>query len=193
MSLGILILMLTIPLGALLTIAPAWAIEAWSHAELAAPPRLSEAAVAPRGVPDSSHHPAACVASASERARRYLGVLAAPWHAGDLDPVAGLLAGHLRDRFETSVLGAIEAVRDWLSTAPPPADPRVAAERERIRETLASLIATLPTFPSDRDLGPDCHYRVAELEHVDALLRSLSTSLRRQRLAVEQPPTSPYR
>jgi hypothetical protein len=193
MSLALFLLMLSLPLGVLTGAGPAWP-RAWpSLAELGAPASGPPSPTAWPIAADSSDHPSTCLAVATLRARAYLGFIAKRWHLEDLDPITWLVAGRLRDRFETSVLAAMGAVQDWLGAQPCPAgpDPRAQLEREGIRETMAELVGTLPTFPVD--LGRECHYRVSELERICRQLCSLAAGVDRHRQAADHPPPSPYR
>jgi len=209
MTIELFLLMLSIPIGAMLTLGPAWLVDAWSNADLAAPRCLPRARAAAPLREAYLHHPSAALELASDRGTAYLGAIATRWSSGELDPMASLLAGRLRDRFETAMLAAIEAVRDWLSATARPVgsarphapgrlpghlgDPRTELERERIHEELGSLIAALPTFPHHVDLGPRCHYRVGELQWICLRLRSLAARVDRHERIALLPPTSPYR
>jgi hypothetical protein len=193
MSLELFLLMLSMPLGVLIVAWPPWP-PAWQvQAELDAPASLPPGTTAWPIAGDSSDHPSTCLAVADLRARAYLHFIAARWHLEDLDPITWLVAGRLRDRFEASVLAAIGAMHDWLGAQPYPAgpDPRAQLERERISETMADLVGTLPTFPID--LNRECHYRVSELERICRQLCSLTAGVDRHRQTADHPPSSPYR
>lgn len=189
MGLALFLVFLWVPLGLLITVAPAW-IEAEATAErLALPPQTE-----PMGpqVADASHHPATCLAIAAHRARVYLGFVAAHWRLEELDPMTWLLAGRLRDRFETAMLGAIGALYDWVGTPSLGGiDPRAQLEHERIRATLTDLIGSLPTFSVD--LGRACHYREGALQRICGQLGVLSAAVERQRQTALHPPPAPFR
>jgi hypothetical protein len=190
MGIALFLLMLSLPLGVLITVGPPWA-EPEPPLPLPAP---TAAAAEEPGLDaiDSSHHPATCLAIATHRARAYLGFVAARWHLDELDPMTWLVAGRLRDRFETAMLDAIGALHDWLGSAPPfVVDPRGALERERIRETLTELVRSLPTFPVD--LGRGCHYPERDLSRICGQLGTLAAAIERHRQAALHPPPSPFR
>lgn len=194
MGIALFLLMLSVPIGVLITVGPPWAEPEppFERPALTALASAAEPAAGPEAA-DSSHHPATCLAVASQRARAYFGFVAARWHLDDLDPMTWLVAGRLRDRFETTMLDAIGALHDWLGSPPQPAvaDPRGPFERERIRETLTELVRALPTFPVD--LGRECHYCARELELICDRLGTLAASIERHRQAALHPPPAPFR
>ena len=201
MGFTLLLLLLSVPLGVLITVTPVWAMNAADYERMTfgrvhgAPhqlPALDEAA--PATETDWSHHPATCLAVAAHRARAYLAFIAARWHIESLDPMTWIIAGRLRDRFETALLGAIGAVKDWLAEHEAQIaglDPRTLVERERLRETLAELIGSLPAFSSG--LGWECHYRVENMERIGVQLAALAAGVERHRQAALHPPTAPFR
>lgn len=186
MGFALFLVLLWVPLGLLITVAPAW-IEAEAAAERLALPEPPEADAA------MGHHPATCLAIAAHRARVYLGFVTAHWSLEELDPMTWLLAGRLRDRFETAMLAAIGAMHDWVGTPPPfvGVDPRTGLEHESIRATLAELIGSLPTFSVD--LGRECHYRERALQRICVQLGMLSAAVERQRQTALHPPPAPFR
>ena len=194
MSIALFLLLLSVPLGALLTVGPAWVLRAGAGERIALPmpgtPSVSTEE--PGRAADSSHHPATCLAIAAHRARAYLGYISARRCLEDLDPMTWLIAGRLRDRFETAMLAAIGAVDDWLghSQRSEP-DPRMPIERERIHETLALLIGSLPPFSVS--LGWECHYRVEDLQRIFEQLEALGAGVERHRQAALHPPLMPFR
>lgn len=194
MSIALFLLLLSVPLGVLLTVTPAWVL---GHGEgerlaLQTPGTPSVSTEEPGGAADSSHHPATCLAIAAHRAHAYLGFISARWHLEDLDPMTWLVAGRLRDRFETAMLAAIGAVGDWLwQSQHPQLDPRMPVERERLHETLAQLIGSLPTFSVS--LGWECHYRVEDLQRICGQLQALVAGVERHRQAALHPPVTPFR
>jgi hypothetical protein len=156
MSIALFLLLLSVPLGVLLTMGPAWVLGDGAGERIALPtPGTPSVSTEEPGRPaDSSHHPATCLAVAAHRAGAYLGYISARWHLEDLDPMTWLIAGRLRDRFETAMLAAIGAVNDWLGQSQrSEPDPRMPLERERIHETLAQLISSLPTFSVSASAG----------------------------------------
>ncbi len=194
MSFALFLLLLSVPLGVLVTLSPmlAWGDAARERIALA-PPWTPVSVEEPLHAVDSSHHPATCLATATQRAQAYLGFIAARWHLEDLDPMTWLIAGRLRDRFETSMLHAIGALNDWLGDPTQAAgiDARAMVERERLRETLGELIGSLPTFSVT--LGWECHYRVEDLHRICARLDRLSAGVDRHRQVALHPPTAPFR
>lgn len=187
MSLTLFLLLLSVPLGVLATVMPVWMLgDAGRERPAIAPREQAEAG--------SSHHPATSLAVASHRARAYAGFIAARWQIEDLDPMTWILAGRLRDRFETALLAAIGAVDDWLTeqeTRVASLDARTHVERERLRDRLARLIGSLPTFSSG--LGWEHHYRVDVLHRIRGELEALSTGVDRHQQVVLHPPTAPFR
>jgi hypothetical protein len=191
MGLALFLMLLWVPLGLLITVAPAW-IEAEAEAEHLALPAPPETEPTGPQSADASHHPATCLAIAAHRGHAYLGFVAAHWHLEELDPMTWLLAGRLRDRFETAMLAAIGALYDWVGTPSRGGiDPRAQLEHEGIRTTLTALIGSLPTFSVD--LGPECHYREGALQRICVQLGVLSAAVERQRQAALHPPPTPFR
>jgi hypothetical protein len=111
----------------------------------------------------------------------------------DLDPMTWLVAGRLRDRFETAMLGAIGALHDWLSAMRHTAgvDPRTPLEREALHATLAALIGALPSFSVGH--GPEHHYRPRDQARVCVQLEMLSAGMERHRQAALHPSAAPFR
>jgi hypothetical protein len=198
MSLTLFLLLLSVPLGVLVTVTPLWML---GDAGRDRPAIALRGALGPvtreaeaGSVGDSSHHPATCLGVASHRARAYAGFLAARWQIEDLDPMTWILAARLRDRFETALLSAIGAVDDWLAEQESHVaslDARTLVERERLRERLARLIGSLPTFSAG--LGWEHHYRVEVLERIRGELDTLAVGVHRHRQVVLHPPTAPFR
>lgn len=194
MSIALFLLLLSLPVGVLLVATPAWVLGDGSRERLALSSSATPTASTedPPGAADSSHHPATCLAVAAYRAQAYLGFISARWHLEDLDPMTWIIAGRLRDRFETAMLAAIGAVHDWLAQAQPPElDPRLPSERERLRETLAQLIRSLPTFSVS--LGWECHYGLEDLQRIRGQLQALGAGMERHRQTALHPPVAPFR
>lgn len=192
MGLALFLLLLCVPIGVLLTVSPAWVLREGDGERLALPRGPTPSTEEPGGAAGSSHHPATCLAIAAHRAGAYLGFISARWHLEDLDPMTWLIAGRLRDRFETALLAAIGAVHDWMAQSQHPEhDPRMPVERERLHATLAQLIGSLPAFSVS--LGWECHYRVEVLQRIQAQLQALGAGVERHRQAALHPPLTPFR
>lgn len=194
MSIALFLLLLSVPLGALLTMRPPWVLGYGDGEPLALPlgPTPSASTEEPPGAAGSSHHPATCLAVAAHRARAYLGFISARRHIEDLDPMTWIIAGRLRDRFETALLAAIGAVHDWMAQSQhPELDPHMPVERERLHATLAQLIGSLPTFSIS--VGWECHYRVKDLQRIQGQLQALGAGVERHRQAALHPPFMPFR
>lgn len=193
MSLTLFLLLLSVPLGVLITVTPVWMLGEAGRDRPAIGPRGAPPRAA-REEPEAGHHPSTCLAVASDRARAYAGFIAARWSIEDLDPMTWILAARLRDRFETALLAAIGAVDDWLTeqeSRVASLDARTLVERERLRDRLARLIGSLPTFCAG--LGWEHHYRVGVLERIRDELEALAASVDRHRQVVLHPPTAPFR
>lgn len=192
MGIALFLLMLSVPLGVLITVGPPWAEPEPPFDRPALAAAVAAGTATEPEATDSSHHPATCLAVAVHRARAYFGFVAARWHLDELDPMSWLVAGRLRDRFETAMLDAIGALHDWLGSLPPHGvDPHASLERERIRETLVELVRSLPTFPVD--LGRECHYHEQDLARICGQLGTLSAAIERHRQSALHPPPSPFR
>jgi len=192
MSFALFLLWLSVPLGVWITATPSWGLGDPGE-RLALPtsrtPLLAEDESACAA--DSSDHPATCLAVATHHAHTYLAFIGARWHLEDLDPMTWLVAGHLRDRFETAMLTAIGAVHDWLGDRAASIDARTVVEHERLRDTVAELIGSLPTF--SESLGWECHYRMATLQRIRGQLQALVAGVERHRQAALHPPAAPFR
>jgi hypothetical protein len=194
MSFALFLLLLSVPLGVLITVTPAWVLEDGTH-ERASTPSTPLPSTDERSTPaDSSDHPATCLAIAAHRATAYHAFIGVRRHLEDLDPMTWLVAGHLRDRFETAMLAAIGAVDDWLdeqATSTGIIDAGAAVERERLRETLAELIGSLPAFSAG--VGWEHHYRIASLQRLQGRLETLAAGVERHRQVALHPPAAPFR
>lgn len=191
MSLALFLLLLSVPLGVLLTVMPTWVLGDPGE-RVALPASCTQvSSVEEPSAAASSHHPATCLAVAAHRARAYLGFIGPRWRNEDLDAMTWLIAGHLRDRFETAMLAAIGAVHDWLGSQTASVDARIVVEREQLRETLGELIGSLPTF--GEGVGWECHYRRGDLRRIRGQLAALLAGVERHRQAALHPPAAPFR
>lgn len=191
MSLALFLLLLSVPLGVLLIVTPTWVLGDPGERIALPTSRPREVSVEEPSVADSSRHPAACLAIAAHRAHAYLAFIGPRWRNEDLDAMSWLIAGHMRNRFETAMLAAIGAVHDWLGEPAASIDARTIVERERLRETLAELIGSLPSFGEGS--GWECHYRVADLQRLREQLAALLAGVERHRQAALHPPAAPFR
>jgi hypothetical protein len=194
MSFALFLLLLSVPLGVLITVTPAWVLEDGTHERSSTPSTPPSSTDEQSTAADSSDHPATCLAIAAHRAAAYHAFIGVRGHLEDLDPMTWLVAGHLRDRFETTMLAAVGAVDDWLRQQAASAtmiDARASVEHERLRETLAELIGSLPTFSAS--VGWEHHYRIADLQRLQGRLEVLAVGVERHRQVALHPPAAPFR